>query len=94
MTPHLHYFQTLSPFALCSITTADDTPLPVLGSGTVLLQTDQGSFRLDNVQFVLGLTDSLLSTSALEKAGYGINSSRKGRFVYHETDPTTTSSSH
>jgi len=68
---------------------ADETLLPVLGQGTVLLQTRRGPFRLDNVQFVPGLIGPLLSTSALEDAGFGVNCSRNGRFVYHESAPRT-----
>ena len=89
MTPHIHHFESLSVSPLLGVTTADETVLPVLGQGTVLLKTPQGVFRLENVQYVPGLQGPLLSTGALEDSGYGVNVSRNARFIYHESDPTT-----
>jgi hypothetical protein len=88
LSPHLEHFAQLTFCELTGVTLADDTSLPVVGKGDVILQGASGPVILKEVHYVPHLSMPLMAVAPLLDRNGRVKFLRERVLIYasgHET---------
>jgi hypothetical protein len=82
-TPNKHWLLNYKPVTNKSITVANGTIMPILGVGDIPIKVKTLEILVQKVNYVPGLTQTLISSRELTKKNWSINFNQGGAIISH-----------